>query len=190
MRREIEMTELARKIALSALLQPALATAAGGPSGGFEPPQSVVARQIYHLHELMLGVCILIAALAMFYFIVRFPKARGRGAKEFHSNAAMEVVWDLALPDRRIVLHFESGDPTRELGRNPDRIDPGQDVVGKWVVLVDADGVGDCTDRRHGADGDSGTAVHPRSTPGAAVGPKPVREPHEVLLINRVQHPG
>jgi len=94
--RETEMTELARKIAVSALLQPALAFAAGEPSIGFQPPQTVVARHIVDLHTLMLGICLVIAAVVfgvMFYSIVRFRKAAGREARQFHSNTTLEVLW-------------------------------------------------------------------------------------------------
>jgi len=94
--RETEMTELARTIAVSALLQPALAFAASEPSIGFQPPQTVVARHIYDLHSLMLGVCLVIAAVVfgvMFYSIVRFRKAAGREAKQFHGNTTLELLW-------------------------------------------------------------------------------------------------
>src|SRR6202035_262331 len=94
--REIEMSELAKKIAVSALLQPALAFAAGEASFGFQPPQSVIARQIVDLHALVLGICIVIAAVVfgvMFYSIVRFRKAAGREAKQFHGNTTIEVLW-------------------------------------------------------------------------------------------------
>jgi cytochrome c oxidase subunit 2 len=94
--REIEMSELAKKIAVSALLQPALAFAAGEASFGFQPPQSVIARQIVDLHALVLGICIVIAAVVfgvMFYSIVRFRKAAGREAKQFHGNTTIEMLW-------------------------------------------------------------------------------------------------
>src|SRR5258708_19332268 len=84
--RETEMTELAKKIAVSALLQPALAFGAGGPSVGFQPPQTIVARHICDLHTLMLGVCLMIPAVGfggMFYSIVRFRKAPGPQAHHF-----------------------------------------------------------------------------------------------------------
>ena len=90
------MTELAKKIAVSALLQPALAFGAAGPSVGFQPPQTIVARHIYDLHTLMLGVCLVIAAVVfgvMFYSIVRFRKAAGREAKQFHGNTTLEILW-------------------------------------------------------------------------------------------------
>ena len=90
------MIELAKKIAVSALLQPVLAFGAGGPSVGFQSPQTIVARHIYDLHTLMLGVCLMIAAVVfgvMFYSVVRFRKAAGREAKQFHGNTTLEILW-------------------------------------------------------------------------------------------------
>jgi len=44
----------------------------------------------------MLGVCLVIAAVVfgvMFYSIVRFRKAAGREAKQFHGNTTLELLW-------------------------------------------------------------------------------------------------
>jgi cytochrome c oxidase subunit 2 len=144
--RETEMTELARKIAVSALLHPALAFAADGPSFGFQPPQSVVARQIYDLHTLVLGICIVIAVFVfglMFYSIVRFRKAAGREAKQFHSNTTLEILWTvipclivagLAYPATKTVIEMK--DTT-----NPDMTIKITGYQWKWRYTYVDDGI-------------------------------------------------
>jgi heme/copper-type cytochrome/quinol oxidase subunit 2 len=52
--------------------------------------------EIVDLHALVLGICIVIAAVVfrlMFYSIVRFRKAAGREAKQFHSNTTLGIAW-------------------------------------------------------------------------------------------------
>jgi cytochrome c oxidase subunit II len=85
------------KLATAALLaMPGLSAAEAGMSIGFQAPQTIVARQIYELHTVVLWICVLIAFIVfgiMFYSIVRHRRSTGRPATQFDSNKPLEIVW-------------------------------------------------------------------------------------------------
>ena len=85
------------KLAIAALLAvPGLCAADEGMSIGFQVPRSIVARQIYDLHTIVLWICISIAIIVfgiMFYSIVRHRRSSGRQATQFDSNKPLEIMW-------------------------------------------------------------------------------------------------
>ena len=57
---------------------------------------TTASREIYDLHMLILGVCVIIAALvygAMIYAIVRFRKSAGAKPAKFTHNTTAEIIW-------------------------------------------------------------------------------------------------
>jgi cytochrome c oxidase subunit 2 len=61
-----------------------------------QPPATAVAREIHHLHGLMLVICLVIFAVVagfMCYALYAHRKSRGHVAATFHENTRLEVVW-------------------------------------------------------------------------------------------------
>ncbi len=59
-------------------------------------PATPIASQIYDLHMLILGVCVVIFVLvfgAMFYSLFKFRKSKGAKAATWHENTFVEVLW-------------------------------------------------------------------------------------------------
>src|SRR5262245_2479549 len=85
------------KLALAALLAlPAICNAETGMSIGLQAPQTIVARQIYDLHTLVLWICVAIALIVfgiMFYSIVRHRRSSGRQPSQFTENRPLEILW-------------------------------------------------------------------------------------------------
>jgi cytochrome c oxidase subunit 2 len=62
------------------------------------PPVTPVAREIYDLHLLMLGICAVIFVgvfSVMFYSIYAHRKSVGHKAVQFHEHTAVEIVWTI-----------------------------------------------------------------------------------------------
>ena len=79
---------------------PGVAVAGGEAKLGLQTPQTIVAHQIYDLHSIIRGICILIAVVVfgfMFYTIVRHRRTAGRQAKQFHGNTPVEIIGRLFL---------------------------------------------------------------------------------------------
>lgn len=60
------------------------------------PGVSDISNQVYDLHMLMFGICVVIAVVVfsvMFYSMVVHRKSRGAKAANFHENLTVEVVW-------------------------------------------------------------------------------------------------
>ena len=81
-----------------------------------QPPQSIIARQIYDLHTLIMwiifGIFVVVFG-AMTYSIVKHRKAAGHQAEQFHENTTVEIIWTvipfliligMALPATRTVI--------------------------------------------------------------------------------------
>jgi len=85
---------LARFFAAAAAL---LADAAAAQYN-LQPPQSVIAREIYDLHTLImwiiLGIFVVVFG-AMTYAIVKHRKSVGHKAEQFHENTTVEIVWTI-----------------------------------------------------------------------------------------------
>src|SRR5262247_670713 len=63
-----------------------------------QPPVTPVAREIYELHLLMLGICVVIFVgvfSVMFYSIYANRKSVGHKAVPFHENTTVEVIWTI-----------------------------------------------------------------------------------------------
>lgn len=65
----------------------------------FQTPQSPVAREVYDLHLVLLGICVAILLGVfgvMLYSIIKHRKSVGRQAAHFHENIAVEIIWTIA----------------------------------------------------------------------------------------------
>jgi len=82
------------------------AAAAGGLAAGaaaanqfnLPEPQTLIAREIYDLHTLIMWIVVGIFVVvfgAMTYAIIRHRKSVGREAQLFHENATVEIVWTI-----------------------------------------------------------------------------------------------
>ena len=61
-------------------------------------PQTIVAREIYDLHTLIMWIVVGIFVVvfgAMTYAIIRHRRSVGREARQFHENAMVEIVWTI-----------------------------------------------------------------------------------------------
>jgi len=61
-----------------------------------QPPQTIIAREIYTLHTIILLICVVIFIVvfgAMFYALWRHRKSVGHKAEQFHENTTVEVIW-------------------------------------------------------------------------------------------------
>jgi len=90
------MSDLVKGLALVSLALPCVAIANGEAKFGFQTPQTIIAHQIYDLHAVILGVCIVIAVVVfgfMFYAIVRHRRSVGHEAKQFQGNIPLEILW-------------------------------------------------------------------------------------------------
>jgi cytochrome c oxidase subunit 2 len=110
-------SDLARALTTVACLAlPGVAIASGEAKFTFQAPQTIVAHQIYDLHAIILGICILIAVVVfgfMFYAIVRHRRSVGHQAKQFDSNKPVQILWTvipilivagMAFPATRTVI--------------------------------------------------------------------------------------
>ena len=62
------------------------------------PPVTPIAREIYDLHLLMLGICAVIFVgvfLVMFYSIYAHRKSVGHKAEQFHESTTVEIIWTI-----------------------------------------------------------------------------------------------
>ena len=83
------------------------------------PPATVVARQIYDLHTLILLVCLVIFVVVfgvMFYSLYKHRKSLGHQPAQFHQNKALEIVWSIipflilagmAYPATKVILDMK-----------------------------------------------------------------------------------
>lgn len=66
----------------------------------FQKPVTAVGAEVYHLHMLIMMVCVVIGIVvfgAMFYSIVMHRKSRGHKAATFHESTTIEIIWT-AIP--------------------------------------------------------------------------------------------
>ncbi|MHB8915464.1 MAG: cytochrome c oxidase subunit II [Thiobacillus sp.] len=82
-------------------------------------PASKVAADVFHLHNLIMLVCIGIFVVvfgAMFYSLLMHRKSRGHKAANFHENTTVEVVWTIvpfvilmgmAYPAAKVVIDMK-----------------------------------------------------------------------------------
>jgi cytochrome c oxidase subunit 2 len=63
-----------------------------------QEPQSIIAREIYDLHTLIMWIIVVIFVVvfgAMTWAIVKHRKAAGHQAEQFHENTTVEIVWTI-----------------------------------------------------------------------------------------------
>lgn len=101
----------------------ALAAAWGASQSAFaeyaynlQEPASPIAAQVFHLHNLIMLVCLGIFVVvfgAMFYSLIKHRKSAGHQAAHFHENTTVEVVWTvipfvilmgMAYPAAKVVI--------------------------------------------------------------------------------------
>jgi len=61
-------------------------------------PQTIIAREIYDLHTLIMWIVVgifVVAFGAMTCAIIRHRKSAGREAQQFHENTTVEIVWTI-----------------------------------------------------------------------------------------------
>jgi len=61
-----------------------------------QPPQTIIAHEIYDLHTLIMGIIVGIFVVvfgAMAYAIVKHRKSVGHKAEQFHENTLVEIIW-------------------------------------------------------------------------------------------------
>ena len=61
-----------------------------------QPPETVIAREIYTLHTIILLVCVVIFVGVfgtMFYSLWKHRKSVGHKAEQFHENTTVEIAW-------------------------------------------------------------------------------------------------
>src|SRR4051812_11775844 len=90
---------------LGSMFAAALGAALTGGSGAafadqfnLQPPQSIIANQIYDLHTLIMwiifGIFVVVFGFMM-YAIVKHRKAAGHQAEQFHENTTVEIAWTI-----------------------------------------------------------------------------------------------
>jgi cytochrome c oxidase subunit 2 len=91
----------------------------GGPAVNelnLQPPVTQIAQQIYSIHNMMLGICLVIFLAVfgvMFYSILKHRKSLGHKPATFHESVAVEIAWTvvpflivilMALPATKTVV--------------------------------------------------------------------------------------
>ena len=106
---------MTRKCAAGAGLLLFSSLALGGQLG-LPAPESPIAREIYDLHALIFGICVIVFVAVfgvMFYSIFKHRKSLGAKPATFHENTTVEVIWTIvpivilvgmAIPATRTVL--------------------------------------------------------------------------------------
>jgi cytochrome c oxidase subunit 2 len=89
------ISTLARLFAAATAL---LAEGVAAAQYNLQPPQSVIAHEIYDLHTLIMWIILVIFVVvfgAMTYAIVKHRKSVGHKAEQFHENTTVEIVWTI-----------------------------------------------------------------------------------------------
>jgi cytochrome c oxidase subunit 2 len=75
-----------------------VAGVAGANQYNLQPPQSIIANQIYDLHTLIMWIIFAIFVLVfgfMMYAIIKHRKSVGHQAEQFHENTTVEIIWTI-----------------------------------------------------------------------------------------------
>jgi cytochrome c oxidase subunit II len=84
---------------LTAALYSGLVMAAGDPYQlNLPEPQSIIARQIYDQHTMLLWICLVIFVGVfgtMFYSVLKHRKSQGYKAANFHHSTTVEIIWTI-----------------------------------------------------------------------------------------------
>src|SRR5688572_32986224 len=87
------ISKLARFFAAATAL---VAEASLAAQYNLQPPQTIIAREIYDLHTLIMWIILAIFVVvfgAMTYAIVKHRKSVGHKAEQFHENTTVEIIW-------------------------------------------------------------------------------------------------
>jgi cytochrome c oxidase subunit 2 len=91
-------SNLARWIAAAAAMPGAVFAAESPSQFNLQPPQTIIAEQIYDLHTLIMwiifGIFVLVFGV-MAIAIVKHRKSVGHKAEQFHENTTVEIVWTI-----------------------------------------------------------------------------------------------
>lgn len=86
------------------------------------PGVSPISHDIYELHMIIFGICVVIGVLVfsvMFYAIFKHRKSRGAVPAKFHSHLALEVTWTIipaiililmAIPATKVLLNMNNSE--------------------------------------------------------------------------------
>jgi len=81
-----------------------------------QQPETVIAHEIYHLHMVILVICVIIFVVvfgAMFYALWKHRKSVGHKAEQFHEHTIVEILWTvipflilvgMAIPATKTIL--------------------------------------------------------------------------------------
>lgn len=84
-----------------------------------QPPVSQVARDVFHLHNLIMLVCVgifIVVFGTMFYSLFKHRKSVGHKAAHFHENTTVEIIWTvipfvilvgMAYPAAKVVIEMK-----------------------------------------------------------------------------------
>ena len=84
------------RFATAAVLLLSTGSASADIRWNFQTPVTPMAHQIYHLQDLMFGVCVAIFVIVfgvMFYSIFAHRKSKGHKPATFHQSTTIEVIW-------------------------------------------------------------------------------------------------
>ena len=87
---------IAQTLASLSLLLTASGQALAELRFNLQDPQTIVAHEIYDLHNVILGICTLIFIVvfgAMLWAIIKHRKSVGHRAEQFHENTTVEILW-------------------------------------------------------------------------------------------------
>jgi len=89
---------MSRLVTAAAPFAVALHSGLAAAQHNLPPPVTPIAREIYDLHLLMLGICAVIFVgvfLVMFYSIYAHRKSVGHKAEQFHGSTTVEIIWTI-----------------------------------------------------------------------------------------------
>jgi cytochrome c oxidase subunit II len=107
---------IAQTLASMSLLLTASSWAFAELRFNLQDPQTVIAHEIYDLHSVIMGICVLIFIVvfgAMLWAIIKHRKSVGHRAEQFHENTTVEMLWTvipflilagMAYPSTKVLL--------------------------------------------------------------------------------------
>lgn len=100
-KRSSSLSSTGRLLVLAFILVVSVGIAAGAARANqynLPEPQTIIAREIYDLHALIMWIVVgtfVVVFGAMTYVIIRHRKSVGREARQFHENTMVEIVWTI-----------------------------------------------------------------------------------------------
>ena len=90
-----------------------------------QQPETIIAHEIYHLHTVILVICVIIFVAvfgAMFYALWKHRKSVGHDAEQFHEHTIVEILWTvipflilvgMAIPATKTILAMKDTSGTQ-----------------------------------------------------------------------------